>query len=293
MSHTPRRSGFPLLSTGTTVTTWICSARRISTSARWLRQKRCSRRSFEMPAAGHLGHDQDVNKRAWPLFLLGRRRSDEALAAADHAAAARVAAAAGAGTCAGEPDSRGHEEPRSRRRRRQRRAASDAGDRSGGRNAVTRLPARPGRVSAADRRDGQRPGDAAGRGRQAARGARSRSVGRGAVSTRSGRHDRARARRVAARRADGGADAAARPGVRRHAIRARPGGRTTRRRRRGARRVYAAHSASGRRPTAISPSCRTLRTRTRRATRGEASAQAVAQISRPAPAPSPKVIDDS
>ena len=40
------------------------------------------RRSFEMPAAGHLGHDQDVNKRAWPLFLLGRRRSDEALAAA-------------------------------------------------------------------------------------------------------------------------------------------------------------------------------------------------------------------
>jgi tetratricopeptide (TPR) repeat protein len=40
------------------------------------------RRSFEMPPAGHLGHEQDINKRAWPLFLLGRRRTDEALAAA-------------------------------------------------------------------------------------------------------------------------------------------------------------------------------------------------------------------
>jgi tetratricopeptide (TPR) repeat protein len=40
------------------------------------------RRSFEMPPAGHLGHEQDINTRAWPLFLLGRRRPDEALAAA-------------------------------------------------------------------------------------------------------------------------------------------------------------------------------------------------------------------
>lgn len=40
------------------------------------------RRSFDMPAAGHLGHEQDVNKRAWPLFLLGRGRAQEALDAA-------------------------------------------------------------------------------------------------------------------------------------------------------------------------------------------------------------------
>lgn len=40
------------------------------------------RRSFDMPAAGHLGHEQDVHKRAWPLFLLGRQRLDEAAAAA-------------------------------------------------------------------------------------------------------------------------------------------------------------------------------------------------------------------
>ncbi len=40
------------------------------------------RRSFEMRSAGHLGQDQEVNKRAWPLFLLSRRRVDEALSAA-------------------------------------------------------------------------------------------------------------------------------------------------------------------------------------------------------------------
>jgi tetratricopeptide (TPR) repeat protein len=67
------------------------------------------RRSFEMPPAGHLGHEQDINKRAWPLFLLGRRRIDEALAAAGelqrepspllqalgHALASRILVAAG------------------------------------------------------------------------------------------------------------------------------------------------------------------------------------------------------
>jgi tetratricopeptide (TPR) repeat protein len=40
------------------------------------------RRSFEMPSTGQLGHDQDINKRAWPLFLLARRRQADALSAA-------------------------------------------------------------------------------------------------------------------------------------------------------------------------------------------------------------------
>jgi tetratricopeptide (TPR) repeat protein len=39
------------------------------------------RRSFELPSAGHLGHEQDINKRAWPLFLLARRRPADALTA--------------------------------------------------------------------------------------------------------------------------------------------------------------------------------------------------------------------
>ena len=39
------------------------------------------RQSFDLPASGHFGHEQDVNKRAWPLFLLGRGRTAEALAA--------------------------------------------------------------------------------------------------------------------------------------------------------------------------------------------------------------------
>jgi tetratricopeptide (TPR) repeat protein len=40
------------------------------------------RRAFDLPSAGHLGHDQGVNKRALPLLLLGRRRPDAAMAAA-------------------------------------------------------------------------------------------------------------------------------------------------------------------------------------------------------------------
>lgn len=40
------------------------------------------RRSFETPASGHFGAEQDIHKRAWPLFLLGRRRATEALSAA-------------------------------------------------------------------------------------------------------------------------------------------------------------------------------------------------------------------
>ena len=135
------------------------------------------RRSFEMPASGHLGHDQDVNKRAWPLFLLGRGRSDEALAAAaalqqhaspllqalGHALASRILVATKSLDRAA---AEGNVALRAMR------AIGPAGG-----MLLARLPACPRRVSAADRRDGQRPGDAAGRGREAARGARSRSCG--------------------------------------------------------------------------------------------------------------------
>lgn len=39
-------------------------------------------RSFQLAASGHLGREQDVHKRAWPLFLLARGRAQDALDAA-------------------------------------------------------------------------------------------------------------------------------------------------------------------------------------------------------------------
>jgi tetratricopeptide (TPR) repeat protein len=40
------------------------------------------KRSFEIQSVGRLGQDQDVHKRTWPLFLLSRGRSQDALDAA-------------------------------------------------------------------------------------------------------------------------------------------------------------------------------------------------------------------
>lgn len=40
------------------------------------------KRSFDLQGSGHLGREQDVHKRAWPLFLLSRGRTQEALDAA-------------------------------------------------------------------------------------------------------------------------------------------------------------------------------------------------------------------
>ena len=103
---------------------------------------------------------------------------------------------------------------------------------------------------------------------------------------------------MAARGADGGADAAARCRVRGHAIRARPGGRATRRQCRGARRVYACtrpvERGRPRSPRAAGPE-----DAPRRATRAEGCAKAVARFLRPPAAQPPvpssqrEVIDDS
>ena len=92
--RTSRRRRFRSSTIGTTSTTSICWRRRISTSARCGRPRRCSSASFAIPSSLLV---QEFNKREWPVFLLARGRAQEALAAANTMAAHRSPVVSAAG----------------------------------------------------------------------------------------------------------------------------------------------------------------------------------------------------
>ncbi len=209
--RTSRRRRFRSSTIGTTSTTSICWRRRISTSARCGRRRRCSRASFAIPSSLLV---QEFNKREWPVFLLARGRAQEALAAANTMAAHRSPVVSAAGHV---------EAGRARLALGQFKEAADEGNTAlrlmrgtEGAGIVADCAAGvAGRVPAAHRQGGAGAADARGRGAQGARAAGSGRVGADAVHDRGDRARGARGRRLGTRRLGRASDAGARSELRR------------------------------------------------------------------------------